>query len=74
MSDLKKINKILKDNDIELCYQCNGKETVWDDSFGSGSSDTIICPSCDGSGRIRQITCECIVTVPFNFKVNSNDK
>ena len=36
-----------------LCPECGGDERVWSDSATPPAYDSMICPTCSGSGKIE---------------------
>ena len=67
--EIKKILNVTQSGKVQLCKHCGGDGKVMDDSWGSGASDKVHCSICRGTGRVKTITAECKVMVPFDYEL-----
>lgn len=60
-------NTDLKATSVQLCSECRGNGFVPDNSWGSGMSDTLTCPSCRGCGRTKRVIVSATIEIPFSM-------
>ena len=66
--------KIAERGDVILCPTCKGRGWNWSNlDFGDypGDERKIDCASCGANGRVRTVTVEADIIVPYNWELNS---